>query len=198
MSTILTIPRDRLPPLPEAGAWRADVLEWLGHGQWCERAIAEHDESRLQPVVYLVLRDCAGAAWCYARTGGDARLHGRWSCGIGGHVDQADLEPGGQLSDSPVCALRREIAEELGPATEQHFAAWPAAPEALIYESLSAVGRVHLGLLYCAIWTGEEVPSPVRGEALEGLGFRRLDEIVEDPHFELWSRLAARYLMERS
>jgi len=197
MPRILTIPRDRLPALPLQGVWPAVDLDWLGAGEWRERAQAEHDESRLQPIVYLALRDAAGALWCYSRVGGDARLHGRWSCGLGGHVDMEDSDQTGTILATHARALRRELIEELGSAALSQLPALPLRPQALIYEGHSPVGRVHIGLLYCAQWIGAAAPRPMHGEALEALGFRTTKQIVDDQRFELWSRLAAGWIGEQ-
>ncbi|MBP8225570.1 MAG: hypothetical protein KAX59_05415, partial [Acidovorax sp.] len=65
----------------------------------------------------------------------------------------------------------------------------------LIYEGLSAVGRVHLGVLYTAQWLPAAPPQPRAGEKLAGLGFMPLVQVAQDARFELWSRLAAQHLL---
>ena len=159
MPHILTIPRAQAPALPQIGCWPVQDLDFLQAAVWQSRAHAEQDERYLQPIPYLLLRNASGQLWCYQRTGGDARLQGRCSCGVGGHVDRQDL----------------------------HL-------QALIYEGQSAVGRVHLGVLYTALWLPDQAPRPEAGEALQGLGFRAAHAIVNDDQFELWSRLAAQHL----
>ena len=92
MPRILTIPRPQAPPLPGTGCWLIAALDFLQSPLWRERAEVEHDESLLQPIAYLVLLNEEGQAWCYQRAGGDGRLDGRRSCGVGGHVDFADAQ----------------------------------------------------------------------------------------------------------
>ncbi len=213
MPHILTLPRAQAPALPESGCWPVASLDFLQAAVWQDRAQAEHDEAWLQPIPYLVLRNPAGQLWCYQRSGGDARLDGRCSCGVGGHVDLQDAEPALQdinfdsfsrmpdVGCRPISsinpqltlqrALLREIAEELGAAAAD---LGPLTLHGLIYEGLSAVGRVHLGVLFGAQWLPEQAPQPVAGEALRGLGFQDASSIANNPQFELWSRLAARYL----
>jgi len=198
MPDILTVPRDRLPPLPIEAVWAPDDLSWLDAGEWRERAAAEHDESRLQPIVYLLLRNASGAVWCYARVEGDARLLGRHSCGLGGHIDRADAKRGAPTIDTLNRSLCRELEEELGPTAFAGIASWPTYPQALIYEEHSAVGRVHIGLLYCAEWSADHDPQPMHGEALAAVGFHSLEAIVDDSRFELWSRLCARWLLAQA
>jgi len=198
MPEILTVPRSCLPPLPIEGVWPVDDLPWLDAGEWRDRSAAEHDESSLQPIVYLLLRNASSELWSYARVAGDARLHGRYSCGLGGHVDRTDAQPGKTSLDTLNRALRREFDEELGISAFGGITAWPTRPLALIYEGHSAVGRVHIGLLYCAEWAADQDPQPMHGEALSALGFRPLQGIVDDSRFELWSRLCARWLSVQS
>lgn len=155
----------------------------------------EHNEDYLQVVTYLLLHNAAGQVWCYQRAGGDDRLDGGYSCGVGGHVDYGDNDT--RSPPDPLytlhCALLREVKEELGASAADmgrlRF-------RSLIYEGLSAVGRVHLGVLYTTQWLPQQPPQPVAGEKLLGLGFRDLHDIAVDQRFELWSRLSAQYLID--
>lgn len=214
MPHILTLPRTHAPVLPPSGCWAESDLDFLQHAQWQSRAQAEHDEAWLQPIAYLLLQNASGHIWCYQRTGGDTRLHGRCSCGVGGHVDFQDAKPADEYNEFDSClrlpnklykpnqpfnpqatlkrTLLREVAEELGAhATDLQN----LHQQALIYEAHSAVGRVHLGVLYTALWRHEHAPQPVAGEALQGLGFRPAKDIAHNDQFELWSRLAAQHLL---
>ncbi len=214
MPQILTIPRPQAPALPETGCWAATDLGFLHPPLWQARADAEHDERTLQPITYLLLLDAQGQVWCYQRVGGDARLDGRCSCGVGGHVDAADAAPATATATAPDAvananadfapdatlhrALLRELGEEL--QTEPGHAAGTQhlgqlRLRGLIYEGLSAVGRVHLGVLYTAQWLPAAPPQPRAGEKLAGLGFMPLVQVAQDARFELWSRLAAQHLL---
>jgi predicted NUDIX family phosphoesterase/fido (protein-threonine AMPylation protein) len=143
----------------------------------------------LQLIPYVVLRNAAGKLWRYARSGGDARLEGRWSCGVGGHVDEIDAAA--NIRQTLDHTARREMAEEL--ALEP--GAQPALNAvALIYEGHSPIGRVHLGVLLIAEWAAADPPTPPPGEALSAIGFMSASTIAADPRFELWSRLAAEFI----
>ena len=183
MSSILVIPRSVCPELPEAGIW--PFTAWPDTVCWLPRDQAEQDENFLQIIPYAVITHACGDIWCYRRTGGDARLTDRHSCGVGGHVDRADERD--NIASTIITALRREVAEELGfhlPASELLF------PLGWIHESRTPIGRVHLGLVFELSWTAPFAPEPVVGEALHGLGFFRPGEILGNPRFELWSHLA--------
>ncbi len=194
---ILALARHLAPPLPPAGCWPVCAgLDFLRAAAWHERALAEHDERLLQPITYLVLHDAQGRVWSYARSGGDTRVLGRRSIGVGGHVDAGDachdaqgrLDPAVTLRHALLRELREELAAQADALTEPRL-------RAAIYEGHSAIGRVHLGLLYSARWLHAQAPQPCAGEALEGLGFVALADVASDARYELWSRLAAGHLL---
>ncbi|MBK9444468.1 MAG: hypothetical protein IPN53_25650 [Comamonadaceae bacterium] len=215
MPHILTVPRAQAPALPETGCWPVQNLDFLQQAVWQTRASAEHDEAFLQPIPYLLLMNASGQLWCYQRSGGDTRLDGRCSCGVGGHGDWQDARPPLEQSIIDSCqripdkgykpissinpqatlqhALLREVAEELG-ATAADLG--PITFHGLIFEGLSPVGRVHLGVLFTARWLPVQLPQPVAGEALHGLGFRPANTVANNAQFERWSRLAAQHLMD--
>lgn len=189
---ILVLSRASLPPPPTRGAWAwADwplPLEWT----WLPRQQAETDEGHLQLIPYVLLQNSRGDLWHYRRIGGDARLQERLSVGVGGHIEVSD-----GMADLPAIARAsalRELREELenvGPMEIPPPLAW-------LYEGESAIGRMHIGWLYVLPWTSAEDPRPRLGEPLESLGFLAPERILEDPRFELWSRLAARFLLEHA
>lgn len=191
MPQILAIPHAQTPALPLEGCWAWQDFAAFPAPVWRERAEIEQDESLLQLIPYVVLRNSAGELWCYARSGGDARLDGRWSCGVGGHVEEIDLAA--DLRQTLAHTARREMLEELGITNDK-------LPElnacALIYEGHSAIGRVHLGVLYIADWADRHPPEPPPHEALTPIAFISPGAIADDPRFELWSRLAARFSAE--
>ncbi|MCU0755099.1 MAG: NUDIX domain-containing protein [Xanthomonadales bacterium] len=188
---VLCAIRTTCPDLPDAGVWPFEPRPELERLHAVPRAEAEHDERYLQWVVYLVLRRADGALWAYRRGTGDARLQGRCSIGVGGHVDAADAGP--DLRATLQAAVRREIAEELSAADAAALLAQSLEPQAFVYEGLSAVGRVHLGVVFLAAWTESDPPS-FREAGLHSLGFLPVASVSEDPRFELWSRQVAEWL----
>lgn len=205
---ILTIPRPQAPALPEAACWSVADLGFINPPQWRERALVETDETLLQPVAYGVLLNDAGHAWCYQRAGGDERVDGRLSCGVGGHVDAQDAQhpthgPARMPEAAPPfdaeftlrTAWLRELSEELQ-ADALHLA--DVRLHGLVYEGLSAIGRVHLGVVFVARWCGPTPPQPRPGEALRAEGFVPLASIAIDPRFEHWSRLVAQHLLTQA
>ena len=189
MPHTLTLPRIGSPTLPLAGCWAWDDFASLPPQLWRERAEVEHDESLLQLIPCVVLRNAAGELWCYARSGGDARLEGRWSCGVGGHVEEIDAAA--NIRQTLYNTAQREMPEELAlePGTQPMLNA-----VALIYEGRSPIGRVHLGVLLIAEWIAAALPTPPLGEVLTAIGFMPATTVAADPRFELWSRLAAEFV----
>lgn len=170
--------------VPDRGAWhglRRDGVEELlvavaRHGRFDPRDEAEVDPSRKQIIPYLVLRD-GDATFLMRRShaGADARLHDRFSIGIGGHLDPGDA--------GPLAGLEREWKEEI----EADFV--PAfSTIGLLNDDTTAVGAVHLGLVYMADAGGRRVAIRERHK-LSG-AFATPDEVrtVLD-RMESWSRL---------
>lgn len=114
-------------------------------GRYEPRSTMEQDSSFKQIIPYLVLRD-GRRYFLMQRTnaGGDPRLHGRYSIGVGGHLNPGD---GGLLG-----GLRREWQEELVAAFVPSFRL-----VALLNDDTTAVGAVHLGAVYLADAAGRPV-----------------------------------------
>lgn len=154
-------------------AFLADVER---HARYGPRAEMEHDPAWKQLIPYLVLRD--GVRYFLMRrtnAGADARLHDRWSIGVGGHLNPGD--------DGLMGGLRREWAEELDAGFEPDF-----EPVALLNDDTTDVGAVHLGIVVVA----DAVGRPVRVRETDKLsgGFATAEEVaaVRDD-LETWSRL---------
>jgi predicted NUDIX family phosphoesterase len=185
---VLVVPRAALVPgAGWLGVRRVDLDDALAivarDGFYMRRGEAEEDPSHKQVIPYLVLRD--GARWFLmrrTRAGGDARLHDRWSIGVGGHLNPGDVDVAG--------GLRREWAEELVAGFEPAF-----TPVGLLNDDTTPVGSVHVGLVYVADAAGR--PVAIREtHKLEG-AFATTGEVaaVRD-ELETWSRLVFDALTE--
>jgi predicted NUDIX family phosphoesterase len=186
---VYVVPRQALPD--EAGWYglRTDGLEAFvvaaeHDGRYEPRAAMERDPAFKQIIPYLVLRDEARYFLMQRTTaGGDERLHGRYSIGVGGHLNPGD---GGLLG-----GLRREWAEELVADFVPEFSL-----VALLNDDTTAVGAVHLGAVYEADVAGR--PVAIREtDKLTG-GFASADDVaaVAD-RLETWSQLAFAFLESR-
>lgn len=118
----------------------------LRHQRFAPRIQAEEDPSLKQPIAYCVLVDRRSAsifAYQRATRSGEyweERLRGKWSIGLGGHIDLCDIR-----SPNPIRAsMEREIREEVA-------CDGVIKPEIVGYinDERDMVGRVHFGILYC-------------------------------------------------
>ena len=113
-------------------------------GRYEARTAMEVDSSFKQVIPYLVLRDGERFFLMRRTKGGvDARLHDRYSIGVGGHLNPGD---GGVLG-----GLRREWHEELVAEFEPDFQL-----VGLLNDDTTEVGAVHLGAVYVADATGAD------------------------------------------
>jgi predicted NUDIX family phosphoesterase len=150
-------------------------------GEFRPRPDVEVDRAWKQVIPYLVLRD-ADRYFLMQRTraGGDARLHDRYSIGVGGHLNPGDEDLAG--------GLRREWREELRADFEPEFRLI-----GLLNDDTTDVGQVHLGIVYQADAGGR--PVAIREtEKLTG-GFAQPREVAEvADQLEGWSRIAFDFL----
>jgi predicted NUDIX family phosphoesterase len=178
---VLVIPRSAII---DAAGWlgvRRDGVEATleavaQQGRFMPRDEAERDTTHKQVIPYLVLRD--GERWFLmrrTRAGGDARLHDRWSIGVGGHLNPGDGDvPGG---------LRREWAEELDADFVPEF-----RPVGLLNDDTTPVGSVHLGIVYVADAAGRSVAIR-ETHKLEGSFATTKEVATVRSRMETWSQL---------
>lgn len=178
---VLVVPRELVVP---GDTWLGVRREGMDaalesvarHGFFAPREAAERDPAHKQVIPYLVLRD--GARWFRmrrTRAGGDARLHDRWSIGVGGHLNPGD--------DGVEGCLRREWAEELVAAFVPDF-----APVGLLNDDTTAVGAVHIGFVYLADAAGREVAIR-ETDKLSGAFASTAEVASVRDGLESWSRL---------
>lgn len=150
-------------------------------GRYEPRDRMERDPSYKQVIPYLVLRD--GPRWFLMQrtaAGGDPRLHGRYSIGVGGHLNPGD---GGLLG-----GLRREWSEELVADFVPEFRL-----VALLNDDTTEVGAVHLGAVYVAEAAGR--PVGIREtDKLSGAFVEAAAVAAVSDRLETWSRLTFEYL----
>lgn len=124
----------------------------LAASRFVDRPIAEQTPAWKQWIPYCLLC-CRGGdgsepgVLLVRRTKGqsEARLHGAWSIGLGGHVDPEDGPPSGPGNAYFARALGRELTEEL--VLPSHGAPKPRFL-GLLNDDSTDVGAVHAGLVY--------------------------------------------------
>lgn len=178
--------------VPLATDQAATLLDDLRrHGRFEPRPTAEETKAWKQTIPYCVIRR-PGEVFCVQRksAGTEARLHGKLSIGLGGHVnpDSGPVDAGFFRR-----ALLAELAEELEwqelPETEPKFLG-------LLNDDSTEVGSVHVGLVFAVDWPAnlpDRKPLRVREVSKLAGGFRPLVELQplwQDPsRFESWSRV---------
>lgn len=145
-------------------------------GRYEPRDAMEVDPTYKQVIPYLVLLDGEHYFLMQRTTGGgDARLHGRFSIGVGGHLNPGD---GGLLG-----GLRREWEEELIADFVPEFRL-----VGLLNDDTTEVGAVHLGAVYVADAAGRPV-SVRETDKLAGSFVQPAGVAAVVERLETWSRL---------
>ncbi len=188
---VLVVPREAVVAEPWRGlrtdpaGLQAAIAAIGARGRFAERAAMEIDPSFKQVIPYLVLRD--GERWFLMRrtkAGADARLHERWSIGVGGHLNPGDRDLAG--------GLRREWREELDAAFVPEF-----RPVGLLNDDETDVGAVHVGVVYEADAAGRAVA--VREiDKLAGAFADEGDVAAVRDRLESWSELVFDALRARA
>lgn len=153
---------------------------------WIERREAEINSAYKQLIPYAVFQNPEGLLLCYPRQGGEKRLHGLFSCGIGGHVDQGDQ--GADIFETISRGIQRELSEEISnfdPASVN------LEYRGIINDADTPVGQVHLGLVYLA----QCAPGfePAAGDELKGMAWKSREDLALLPK-ESWADLAFKLL----
>jgi len=184
---VLVLPRVRVPGGCDfTGIRHADeaALEALRHsvresGRYLPRPGAEVDPGYKQVIPYVVVRQ-EPRLFLMERSsaGGDARLHGKASIGVGGHLNPVD-----RGEDPLMGGLRREWSEELIAEFEPVFRLL-----GFLNDDSNPVGAVHLGVVFTVEADGHAV-AVREHEKLTGR-FAAPDEILAAwDRLETWSQL---------
>lgn len=158
------------------------------HGRYLDRPSAEVDPTHKQLIPYVVVRD-GERVFLMQRTdaGGDPRLHGKASIGVGGHLNPVD-----EGADALMSGLRREWAEEVQTDWEPEFEL-----VGLLNDDSNPVGAVHLGVVFSVDAAGRTVDVREH-DKLTG-AFVHADEVVASwDRLETWSQLVAGVVVPRT
>ncbi len=174
------------------GTFRLD--EMLGHAELRPRHEVENDPAWKHFASYAVV--CAGSrVLSYQRTmaGGETRLHGLRSIGIGGHVNTEDgaLSEGWDERALDTAALR-ELHEEIVVPGEYRMDF-----VGFVNDDSNPVGRVHVGLVYrCELTTADQ--SAARETALTDCRMLTRSELVDGRDlYETWSQFLIDQALDR-
>jgi predicted NUDIX family phosphoesterase len=153
-------------------------------GRYLDRPAAEDDPTFKQLIPYVVVRD-EERVFLMHRTdaGGDTRLHGKASIGVGGHLNPVD-----EGDDALMAGLRREWAEEVEADWEPEFELI-----GMLNDDGNPVGAVHLGVVFTVEARGRAVGVRER-DKLVGSFVEPAEVAASWDRLETWSRLVAHSL----
>lgn len=163
-----------------------DAETWFG-----PRDVLEEFDAMRQVIPY-VIAVFEGKIVSYTRQpkGGESRLHGKVSFGLGGHIDLPDAQANedgrfdieGTLSTAAV----RELTEELG------HSAGALQQVGLLVENTTEVDRVHIGVVSVV----HLVEAPIGAEDEIGeISLKTVEELMEiSDRLENWSKVLLPHL----
>lgn len=176
-------------------SWRDEVMR---NSKFVERWLAESDKTIVQIIPYIIFMDQYGKVFSYQRKGGgEDRLEGSYSVGIGGHINDTDLRSHNELPDWDM--VIRGAARE---ANEEMYVGIDYAIENLyqigtIYtpneitdaDPISTltpkVGEVHIGVVFFLPISENTQPK----EADKMLNSKYLNKFPNILKYEKWSQL---------
>ena len=147
------------------------------------RGDMEEDPNYKQLIGYVLLKDITtGEVLVYKRLvgGGEARLHGKASVGIGGHMNEIE---GKTIFEMLKINAARELNEEVGVSEEDalnnlHFIG-------LINDDKTEVGQVHIGVVYeCKV---DKQLVEVKEDDTLVIKWMTGEEAKAEENYETWS-----------
>jgi predicted NUDIX family phosphoesterase len=192
---VLVLPRDQVPGgCNFTGIREADEsamselrLAVQVHGKYLERPIAETDPNHKQLIPYVVVRQGPLVFLMERSTaGGDPRLHGKASIGVGGHLNPVD-----HGEDPLMDGLRREWSEELVAGFDPDFRL-----VGFLNDESNPVGAVHLGVVFHVEADGHSVQVREH-EKLTGRFASRENVLAAWDRLETWSQLTLTALQSK-
>jgi len=187
---VLVVPRDVLLGFPEPAldGFRPgpadDVLRLIDSaGFFAARCEVETDPEVKQIIPYAFVTSGPDVFLCERRPkGGEARLHGRVSLGLGGHVQEGDLKSGG-TAQAVRHALERELREEV--LMESSYRVLVAG---VLNDDAEPVGQVHFGIVY-RVDIEEPRVRVLEDESLAGSFVPACELWSYQERMESWSRI---------
>lgn len=147
------------------------------------RGDMEEDPTYKQLIGYVVLRDKESRdILVYRRLtgGGEARLHGKASVGIGGHMNE---EADKTIYEMLKINAARELNEEVG--VEEQYALENLHFIGLINDDKSEVGQVHVGVVYvCEV---DKAQVEVKEDDTLVIKWTTSEEAKAEENYETWS-----------
>ena len=150
-----------------------------GDHEFIPRPDAEQDPGYKQIIPYVALvRGDEAFLLRRLKKGGEKRLHGMLSLGVGGHINPVD----GDGAEVMMRGLRREVDEEV--AVEKVLS---LTPKGIINDDTNGVGSVHLGFFFVMRVEGRVSVRETEKLAGEWVKIAELKKWKDD--METWSQM---------
>jgi len=168
-------------------------------GLWIGPRYQLEDDPRFSQVIPYVVAKVGGKVLAYTRgaEGGEARLHGMVSVGVGGHVDFEGVvtKPARFEIDAEQTLYYtaiRELDEEIGSPTNRNQ--WQPVLKGLLATRGTPVGDVHVGVVYTI--TLDELPPRVENTMVDvqAMSVDELSALNEQGRLEPWTKALLPFL----
>ena len=174
--------------------YESRILENYG---FMTRKFAENDPTYKQPILYSVIVNTElKKIFAYQRAKkdknyGEKRLQGKWSIGIGGHIEQRDFRSSNPLEAS----MLRELDEEVSIERFDMEVFKSQKQFGYIYHDFG-VNAVHFGVSYVIETNGEVRPKDKEIEGGSLMTIDELERICSSEEFEVedWSKTLLTHL----
>lgn len=139
-----------------------------------------------QLISYYVLNDQEGKIFAYRRKGKEEGLLGKWSIGIGGHIDHTDMQHAGDtVAVIAMNSFKRELKEEVNLDKIT-----PLTKARLIATLADTTSKVHVGYTQMlSVNPDELVYEPAEFNEVKWLSPNELKFFAKTNEFETWSQL---------
>lgn len=162
------------------------IINNFSHYEVKRRGDMEEDSQFKQLISYVIVKDRANHILVYTRLsgGGEQRLHGKSSIGVGGHMNEVTSEMSieQQLKENAI----RELVEEIGINQEQSEEQLTFI--GLINDDSNEVGRVHLGIVYQYIVDDKTIIFEKEDDTLQ-IVWMPSEQFKDIENCETWSAL---------
>jgi predicted NUDIX family phosphoesterase len=204
---VLVIPTEKLYELGSFEGLCTEMAPFVSHllqpqnQRYLPRPEMEVEPAYRQIIPYVVFR-CRGDRnspdlfFSYARfNGGESRLSGKYSLGVGGHICADDAVNGLPYVEG----MLRELDEEIDIAEAVRDSDICNSIIGVINDTRDPVGLVHLGVVHLVDLCYAEIRT--KEDCLQRAGFRSLSQLQDLRELDMlegWSELVLDHLLESS
>lgn len=161
------------------------IIDDFSKIEFLEKTKVETNDNFKQIIPYTIILNQNNQIALYRRKGNEKRLHGLWSAGFGGHIEDFEFENKTNIKELFLKSARRELNEEYSNKIEYNLDF-----RGIINEEKTEVGKTHIGLVFTAKVDKALFSSSEEIEKLKWIDL----EAVSDYKKELWSEMAIELL----